>query len=200
MEKLVSIVLLIILGESAPALRAQSILPGQKLVIDFSFSAPPIAQDGQPIDFVYFLAGASFIDFTGSVTFRLYDGTTLLGSATTFDHRADWRFAPANSDWIDAATTIVDFDSIADGTIQGRFEFVPKFLNPGPNSSVFVGGFSVITGDAISPGQYWSGPAPSSITSQVVPLPESSDSALLLLIGILSLVGIFPRTHSHLYS
>lgn len=137
-----------------------------------------MASNGQSIDFIYFQAGASFTDFMGSVTFSLYNGATLLGSATTTEHTADRRFAPANSDWIDAGTTVIDFSSIAAGTIQGHFEFIPSFSNPTANSKIDLS-YSIITGDAISPGMYFPGPSPSAISTSVVAVPEPSTLAFL---------------------
>jgi hypothetical protein len=166
--------------------------PGEKLVIEFGFSAPPTAS-GQPLDLLRFSAGGSFNDFNGSLTFNLYDGSTLLGTATTTDHVTTWQFAPSTGDWINTHTTVIDFTSINAGTIQGRFELIPTFINPVSSTSVSPSSYDIITGDAIGTGMYNPGSAATNVSAYVTAIPEPGTAGLLLSLAAALVAAVHAR-------
>jgi hypothetical protein len=98
-----------------------TILPGEKLVVNFEFSQAPSSNVGE-VDFFEFSYGGSFTDFLGSsyIDARLYDGNTLLGSKTiTSSGMFCCTFVEPGSPGTNLSTVDIDMSSIKDGSIDG---------------------------------------------------------------------------------
>lgn len=175
-----------------------TILPGQKLSVEFTFVQAPTSSVGD-VDFFEFRFGGSFDDFfTGERSSfyqaRLYDGDVLLGTRTvTSGVEGCCIYLESGSPGTSLATTDVDITSIREGTINGRFEFVPYFDAPSQYSSIFLS-WNMLTGTYLSDG-FYSGGFPDPVIQNisvvsVVPVPAT---AWLLGSGLLGLVGIARR-------
>ena len=108
--------------------RAELILPGEKLVIEFHFSSPPIAFFGADTDMLV-VSGGSNSNAAHPIEVSLFNGNTLLGTVIT-PFRSSWGFVAPTSLWTGIEVVTIDFTSISDGSIQGRFELVPQFTGP----------------------------------------------------------------------
>lgn len=182
---------LLLLGGAAPA-PATPLLPGESLVLPFSFAGPPVAPGGD-VDTVVVdigLSGASGLD--GFVV-QLRDGATVLGQQTTGVQML-WAFkSPGSSFTLSAVES--ELGPIVDGGIQGRIHITPLF-DPGaasPGVSIDFATLSVGRGGTPPSGLLDATPGATLLEPRVVPEPGSA--ALLLGVGLaLACAGLRRRS------
>ncbi len=200
MLQLLLMLYLTAIASTAHAAFIQSqIHPGEKLVVTFGFTSPPISPFGL-VDFINFGGGLSYTDFwtggrSSSVTVNIYDGDALLGTKvmTSIPTSAcNCIFVSPGSLGATAATVDIDMSSIINGTIDGRIEFEPVFDAP-IGASVIDFSWEIKTGHYLGYGSSsLAQPAPtiySSAVVQVVPIP----SAVWLFGSALGVVGVMHR-------
>lgn len=177
---------------SSTAFIESTILPGEKLIVDFEFSQAPSSNVGE-VDFFEFSYGGSFVDFFGSshVDARLYDGNTLLGSKTITSGGC-CTFVEPGSPGSNLSTVDIDMSSIKDGSIDGRFEYVPFFDSPTQFSQIQLA-WSLGTGTFVSVGSYWPGSPDPTITNYEVAVVPVPPALWLFGSGLLGLIGIARR-------
>lgn len=138
---------LILLCFSLSAMSTDDVLihAGEQAVIEFRFEAPPVAENGEPVNFLILMAGGSYLNFTGQS--RLYQ--TLLDGNTTLAVREAERGGGLKGVFVDETHpwegVSLDFSSIQDGSIQGRLIVRPEFDQPGTQSRIRFSG-RLITG------------------------------------------------------
>ena len=173
---------------------SSKIYPGEMLQIQFEFSEVPTSSIGR-IDFLEFSYGGSFTDFwtdgnrTSFIDVNLYDGEKLLSTKRLTGNSSDCcHYIENGSPGVRFWSSIVDVTSIANGTIDGKLEYIPYFDDPSKYSSVSLSwGFG--TGTSLDVSSWWPGTDPiiSSYSVSKVPLPGALSFFLL---GVISLFAV----------
>jgi len=178
---------------SSTASIESTILPGEKLVVNFEFSQAPSSYVGE-VDFFEFSYGGSFTDFFGSsyVDARLYDGNTLLGSKTITPSIICCTFVESGSPGTTFNTIDIDMSSIKDGSIDGRFEYVPFFDSPTQYSQIELA-WSLSTGTFVSGGSFYPGTPDPTITNYEVAIVPVPTTIWLFGSGLIGLIGVARR-------
>lgn len=161
--------------------------PNQVLQAKFKFPGDPTSPIGE-IDLLDMILNASCAGICGApkARFELFDGATLLGSYTqTFAQPfTSFAFTSPTSLYTFSATSVSDFTSVANGTINGKLDIV----NLSPQTfdfSVSVPAGAV--GRAFQANAYTSGsPQPILISQELAPVP--APSSVLLIMGGLPLL------------
>lgn len=170
--------LLLVLGAAPLGAQVLLVHAGEAAEYQFHFDSPPMTSDG-PADFLTFFGGGGLNTLSPfSLTISLYDGVNLLGSADVPSVGQMWTTFKDPSSPFDYNTVVdVDFSSIADGTIDGRLVFTPRFASaefePDFSVDIYIG-----TGKPAMPGGFWPGPNAimdaAFVRPAQTPVPEAS--------------------------
>jgi hypothetical protein len=167
-----------VLASPGPA-GALSLLPGETLVLPFSFSEPPVAITGD-VDVVVFDVTLGPSSGLQGFTVELRDGATLLGSQTTGVQQL-WAFtSPGSSFTLNAAPA--DLDPVRDATIDGSIRLTPHFdaLAVAPGAQLSFPTLSVGRGGSSSSSLVDAEPAPT-VGLARVEVAEPASGALVVL-------------------
>lgn len=120
---------LLLLGSSLIGHTADDVVihAGEQAVIEFRFDAPPVADNGEPINFLVLAIGGSYVNFIGDsrLTQTLHDGAVPLGTREIGRGGGlSALFVTEDHPW---EGVTLDFTSIQDGTINGRLVVRPDF-------------------------------------------------------------------------
>ena len=142
----------------ASTAQAIVITPGEKLVFDFGFSEVPTVVNSSSTNLSPNLLNFSFLGSRtgypssfGPTTYKLFDGNTLLSEHTSSTWSASNYKSldnPFDTFVFGGENQTIEFSTIQDGTIQGRFEYIPSFNNPGPDDRIDINIFPML---------YWQG-------------------------------------------
>lgn len=184
------VVLGLVIG-GLPARAQTNIFEGEMAVIRFSFSGAPQPLN-PPANLLYFSVAAGTSPLLG-VTYRLYDGDTLLGSHLhTGDMAASGQsFISASNPYstlLSEPSVVVDFSRILSGTIDGRIEYQPVFATPGPGNSV-TAFFSLSLFDQVDPDGGLERTAPTINSVNVVAAVPEPGTWVLVIGGVALLLG-----------
>lgn len=112
-----------------PAAAADEVVirAGEQAVIEFRFDEPPLAANGEPVNFLSLSVGGSYVDFIGEsrLVHTLHDGLTPL--AVREVGRGGGLAALFVDDNNPLNGVTMDFSSVQDGSIQGRLVIRPDF-------------------------------------------------------------------------
>ena len=160
--------------------------PGQTLDVYFDFPGGTTFSEfgpSYPLDTLSFnLEDYSVYPATATATAALYNGGTLLGTIASFNADIDQTFAfeGSTSKYTAGATDVIDFSSIADGTIDGLLQIQLVGDASANDLVIYTNGFG--TG-AYSNTIYDVASTDPQITSEVVvpntPIPEPTSLAIL---------------------
>ena len=113
-----------------------TLLPGQEAIVSFHFNGSTLANGNVPdLLAVEIGCGVPFGSHISGTAYSLLDGTTLLGTVTRSEpySLAGQAFRSLENPlpgFTPAPSVPVDFSSIRDGSIQGRFVYEPLFTDP----------------------------------------------------------------------
>jgi len=133
------------------------IYPGEQAVIHFEFDEPPVTDQGDPINFMAFKVGGSYVDFLGESTLEqvVRDGNQPLAMREAFrENGMSALFVSEDAAW---SGEIMDFESVQDGSIQGVLVIRPVFDVGSVQSRVRFRG-SLVTGRAVEDEDAAAGP------------------------------------------
>jgi MYXO-CTERM domain-containing protein len=138
--------LVLLLASAAPA-SAFTIEPGEALEVPFTLTGPAAGADTLTFNLVSVVA----IGVT-TLTVELYDGTTLLATASGVPIAGIAGFADVASGW---TTNRADADlaSVRDGTIAGRIRVLPNFAGAGVLEADVSAFTSLLVGNGTAPAQ-----------------------------------------------
>jgi hypothetical protein len=132
---------------------------GERAVIRFHFEAPPVTDEGDPVNFLVLDVGGSYVDFLGDSQLlqSLHDGAELL--ATREAMRGDGLralFIDSDVPWNGVE---VDFTRIRDGSIEGVLVIEPVYDQRSGQSRIRFNG-RLATGRVIENEGAFAGPSP----------------------------------------
>lgn len=167
----------------APA-SAIPLVPGQSLVLDFSFSDPPQTLVGD-IDVLSFeISSLSPASGLTGIRIDLFDGLTALGSQGGDGNvRSFWSWKTAASQWNLMNPQLADLSSVIDGSIDGRIVLTPFFDPLATDPMLDVQFPRIRTGTATSQTTLVFGDPAPNVSIEVVPEPTAL--ALLGAAGLL---------------
>jgi len=113
---------------------------GERAVIHFHFDEPPVTDDGDPVNFLAFDVGGSYVDFLGEshLLQTLVDGNETIASREA-ERGEGLRalFVGEDAPWNGVET---DFTRFEDGSIEGVLIVEPVFDQPSGQSRIRFGG------------------------------------------------------------
>jgi hypothetical protein len=100
---------------------------GEQAVIEFRFDAPPLAENGEPVNFLVLSVGGSYVNFTGDsrLVQTLHDGAVALATREVGRGGGLAAMFVAEDNPFNGIT--MDFSSVQDGSIHGRLVVRPVF-------------------------------------------------------------------------
>ncbi len=146
--------------------------PGEEAVIHFQFSEPP-ESDAGPVNFLALRIGGSYVDFLGQSQLeqRVIDGDQpLVERVVLRENGMSALFVSEDAPW---SGEVMDFETIEDGSIEGRVVVRPVFDEGSDQSRIRFSG-QLVTGTATGEGEFEPGPA-AEITGCFVDAPVFGD-------------------------
>lgn len=139
---------------------------GERAVIRFHFEAPPVTEDGDPVNFLVLDVGGSYVDFLGDswLLQSLMDGNELLAQREA--QRGEGLralFLGSDAPW---SGVEMDFTRIEDGSIEGILVVEPVFNQRSGQSRIRFNG-QLATGRVIEDEGVQPGPNPIVMSCQI---------------------------------
>lgn len=132
---------------------------GERAVIRFHFDAPPVTEDGDPVNYLVLDVGGSYLDFLGESLLlqSLHDGGELLAMREAM--RGDGLRALFVDEDVPWNGVEVDFSTVQDGSIEGILVVEPVYDQRSSQSRIRFNG-QLVTGRVTESDSARPGPSP----------------------------------------